>query len=98
MPTIHVTDAQIYRADPAAPTKRWTGNPVAQAPQVAVHDSQPKVAQPFRFANGSTINDFVVGGAYWLLGVADDGRRVWRLRLLEVRQAGLDVMLSCHVD
>ena len=95
--TTHVTDAQIYRADPAAPTKRWTGNPVAESSRVAVHDSQPKVSQPFRFANGSTVADFVVGGAYWLIGEADDGRRVWRLRIREVRPAGLDVMLVCDV-
>lgn len=91
---IHVTDAQIYRADPAAPTKRWTGQPVAESTRVAVHDAQPRVAQPFRFAHGSTLADFAVGGAYWLLGETDDGRRVWRLRLREVRQAGLDVMLE----
>jgi hypothetical protein len=95
MPT-HVDDAVVYRADPAAPKKRWTGGPLAEADQVAVLDDQPKVSQPFRFAGGSTINDFVPGSIYWLLGTASDGKRVWMLTLKEVRPAGRDVMLVCN--
>lgn len=90
----HVVDAAIYRPDPTNPTKRRVGDPIAVADQVAVHDAQPKVAQPFRFAGGSTLNDFVVGNMYWLVGqVLDNGRRVWFLTLTEVRPAGHDVML-----
>jgi hypothetical protein len=97
MPT-HVVDATVYRADPTGPKKRWIGGPIAEADQVAVLDDQPKVSQPFRFAGGSTINDFVPGNIYWLLGVATDGRRAWMLTLQEVRPAGRDVMLVCKAS
>lgn len=91
--TTHVTNGTIYKADPAAPTKRWLLTAIAESDQVAVHDAQPKMAQPFRFANGSVLADFVVGAKYWMRGTADDGNRVWRLTLTEVRAAGQDVML-----
>lgn len=98
MPT-HVINASIYRADPSAPRKRWIGNPIAESVQVALHDDAPQIAQPFRFSNNSTIGDFVVDGKYWLLAETDEhGRTVWYLRIIEVRPAGKDVMLTCSIE
>jgi hypothetical protein len=94
----HVTNATIHRPDPAAPDKRWQKSSIARSDQVAIHDAQPKVAQPFKFAGGSTIGDFVVGAKYWMLGdEAENGKTVWKLTVKEVRQAGSDVMLVCDV-
>jgi hypothetical protein len=92
--TIHITDAQIFRPDPSAPTKRWVLPCIAEATNAVLYDKQPNVSQPFRYANGSGYGDFTVGNRYWLLGVSDNGRQVWFLRLVAVRPGGKDVVLD----
>ncbi len=88
----HVTDADLYRADPQAPRKRRIEPPLTATTDVTVFAEPPNVSQPFTLSEFSKEHHdcFVVNNMYWMKGQGEDGTRVWLLQLKSARFVGRD--------
>lgn len=92
----HVSSGKLFKPDPSAPKRKWLQPNIAEAEPVVIWDRQPNISQPFRMVNDAQPADFIPGTDYWLTGRAEDGNRVWRLRLIEVRRGGKDIVLDLN--